>query len=178
MPSSSLSPAIRCRAAFCHLAGLVWILLLPLVFGCLSLIPRVFPKHSSQFLFLLLLFVLTLTVVYSGIPTTFWIWQRQRKVHPFVDERGREALNFQLSISFFLTGVFILTTLLVVPSCSDVAHYYTSPRTEFVFSWVVVWILFESFWALLLLSPFIMFAAVQAYRGRSHFHSLNRRFVR
>ncbi|WP_348248619.1 hypothetical protein [Leptolyngbya sp. GB1-A1] len=39
---------------------------------------------------------------------------------------------------------FILTTLLVIPACSDVAHHYASPKTQFVFSWVVGLILLES----------------------------------
>lgn len=178
MPSSSLSRAIRFRAACCHLAGLAWLPLLPLVAGCLNLLLTVVFNDSSEFLSLITLLSFTLLLVYSGIPATFWVWQRQRNIHSFIDERGREALNFQLSVSCFLTIVFILTTLLVIPACSDVAHHYTSPKTQFVFSWVVGWIVLESAWALPLLAPFILFAAVQACRGRSHSHALIRWFVR
>lgn len=40
-------------------------------------------------------------VVISGIIAPLIVWQIKKDEHPFVDEHGKEAVNFQISISLY-----------------------------------------------------------------------------
>ena len=40
-------------------------------------------------------------VVLSGIIAPLIVWQVKKDEHPFIDEHGKEALNFQLSIAMY-----------------------------------------------------------------------------
>ena len=40
-------------------------------------------------------------VVLSGIIAPLIVWQVKKDEHPFIDEHGKEALNFQLSIALY-----------------------------------------------------------------------------
>jgi uncharacterized Tic20 family protein len=40
-------------------------------------------------------------VVLSGIVAPLIVWQIKKDEHPFIDEHGREALNFQISMSLY-----------------------------------------------------------------------------
>ena len=58
-------------------------------------------------------------VVISGIIAPLIIWQVKKDNHPFIDENGKEALNFQISIgiyefvSFLLIFVFCIGAVLL-----------------------------------------------------------------
>ena len=49
-------------------------------------------------------------VILSGIIAPLIIWQIKKDDHPFIDEHGKEALNFQISI-----GIYALVSLLLIP---------------------------------------------------------------
>ena len=47
-------------------------------------------------------------VVLSGIIAPLIVWQIKKDEHPFIDEHGKEALNFQLSIALYtIIGVAV-----------------------------------------------------------------------
>ena len=47
-------------------------------------------------------------VVLSGIIAPLIVWQVKKDEHPFIDEHGKEALNFQLSIALYtIIGVAV-----------------------------------------------------------------------
>jgi uncharacterized Tic20 family protein len=58
-------------------------------------------------------------VILSGIIAPLIIWQIKKDEHPFLDENGKEALNFQISIgiyefvSFLLIFVFCIGAILL-----------------------------------------------------------------
>jgi uncharacterized Tic20 family protein len=41
-------------------------------------------------------------VVISGIIAPLIVWQIKKDEHPFIDEHGKEAVNFQISISLYM----------------------------------------------------------------------------
>ena len=41
-------------------------------------------------------------VVISGIIAPLIVWQVKKDEHPFIDEHGKEAVNFQISISLYM----------------------------------------------------------------------------
>lgn len=49
-------------------------------------------------------------VILSGIIAPLIIWQIKKDDHPFIDENGKEALNFQISI-----GIYALVSILLIP---------------------------------------------------------------
>lgn len=49
-------------------------------------------------------------VILSGIIAPLIIWQIKKDDSPFIDEHGKEALNFQISI-----GIYALVSLLLIP---------------------------------------------------------------
>ncbi len=53
-------------------------------------------------------------VVLSGIIAPLIVWQVKKDEHPFIDEQGKEALNFQISIALYAVigvGVCIITCI-------------------------------------------------------------------
>lgn len=48
-------------------------------------------------------------VILSGIIAPLIIWQIKKEEHPFIDENGKEAVNFQISIGIY--------TLISIPLC-------------------------------------------------------------
>lgn len=40
-------------------------------------------------------------IVLSGIIAPLIVWQIKKDEHPFIDEHGKEALNFQLSVALY-----------------------------------------------------------------------------
>lgn len=51
-----------------------------------------------------------LPVILSGIIAPLIVWQIKKDDHPFIDEHGKEALNFQISM-----GIYSLVSLLLIP---------------------------------------------------------------
>ncbi len=91
-------------------------------------------------------------VPFGNLAGPLLVWLLKRKEFPFVDEQGKEALNFQLSMTLY----FILAALLIV---------------------VLV-----GFFLLLALAVFhviaVIVAAVRANEGRSFRYPLTVRFLR
>ncbi len=63
-------------------------------------------------------------VIISGIITPLIIWQIKKDKDPFIDENGKEAVNFQISIAiysliciplvFIIIGIFLLIALGII----------------------------------------------------------------
>ena len=53
---------------------------------------------------------LVIPVILSGIIAPLIIWQIKKEDHSFIDENGKEALNFQISI-----GIYALVSILLIP---------------------------------------------------------------
>ena len=53
---------------------------------------------------------LVVPVILSGIIAPLIVWQIKKDDHPFIDENGKEALNFQISI-----GIYAFVSVLLIP---------------------------------------------------------------
>lgn len=84
-----LDKSIRQWGMWCHLAGLAAIVL-----GVLVPIP------------------------FLGVLAPFLVWQSGRDRHPFIDEQGREAINFQISMSIYLVTAFMIWLFLLFSTCA------------------------------------------------------------
>ena len=61
-------------------------------------------------------------IPFANIIAPFIVWIMKRNAHPFIDRQGREALNFQISItlyliiSIFLGVIFVgLVFIIIIP---------------------------------------------------------------
>jgi hypothetical protein len=52
-------------------------------------------------------------VIISGIIAPLIVWQIKKDEHPFIDENGKEALNFQISVGIYA----LVSTLLILAFC-------------------------------------------------------------
>lgn len=67
------------------------------------------PRMWAMFCHLAGLAGFVVPVVISGIIAPLIVWQIKKDEHPFIDEQGKEAVNFQISIGLY--------TLISIPLC-------------------------------------------------------------
>jgi uncharacterized Tic20 family protein len=106
-----LPSKIRFLAAYCHLSGLAWIGDFYLVSANISHAQ----PNSDVFNYLL-----ALSVFLFLLPLL--IWSFIKKTHDFVDRSGRKALNYHLSILFYILcmlSVMAMTCGIMIPAVSS-----------------------------------------------------------
>jgi hypothetical protein len=80
------------------------------------------------------------------------LWLLKRDVSPFLDQQGKEAINFNLTFSLLSFVCFLLTLILI--------------------GWILLWL------ASILWLVFILIAAVQANQGKNYHYPLSIPFIR
>lgn len=147
---------VRVWAMLCHLSALLaWILLFALIV-------------SGMPLFLPLNILAPLT-----------IWQLRKIKYPWVDFQGRESLNFQLSLTFYMI-VFIIISLLIVLTSFGIAiisNGIINQVSTVLNSLLFIWISLIT--TLFLLQLFLVtFAATKAYNGEHYRYPFTLRVLR
>lgn len=150
----------RTWGMWCHLASLLW---LPLA---------------------LLSFIGIPPLPFSNIlgPLVVWLWKKNE--HPFIDEQGKESLNFQ--ISFTIYGVVLGIILVILAVIFGVALGVTSSGSSGNGSGAaaVLGFGFLSILAILFLLigiiqlGLVIFAAIKAKSGESYRYPITIRLIR
>ncbi|MHC4499505.1 MAG: DUF4870 domain-containing protein [Planctomycetota bacterium] len=91
-------------------------------------------------------------VPFGGIIAPLIVWQIKKDEHAFVDENGKEALNFQLSVAIYLLAAILL--------CFVIIGFLLLPAVA-VFNIV-----------------FLIIAAVKANNGEHYMYPLTIRFIK
>ncbi|MBN2183132.1 MAG: DUF4870 domain-containing protein [Sedimentisphaerales bacterium] len=91
-------------------------------------------------------------VIISGIIAPLVIWQIKKEDDPFIDENGKEAVNFQISI-----GIYELVS---IPLCFACIGFFTLPAVA-IFNIV-----------------FLIIASIKANNGESYRYPLCIRFIK
>jgi hypothetical protein len=139
--------------------------------------------HFSALLAWLILFA----VVFVGIPlflplnilAPFLIWKFRKVKYPWVDFQGRESLNFQISLTFYIVFVIAISLLLVLASCSVAVttNGEINQVSAVLDGLLFIWMCFTI--ALLLLQSFLVtFAAAKAYNGEHYRYPFTLRVLR
>jgi uncharacterized Tic20 family protein len=110
------------------------------------------------------------------VPYLVWIGSRDK--HPFVDDQGRESLNFQISMAIYAISVGILFVFLFLLTCGIV---FSSPgssnSSNNIFGWLtttlVAFVVLFGFFQIAV----IILAAVKAYNGQSYRYPFTLRFL-
>lgn len=137
---------------------------------------------SALFAWLLLFFV-----VFLGVPLflplniliPFLVWKSRKVKYPWVDFQGKESLNFQISLTFYIVFVIAISLLLVLASCSIAVttNGEINQVSTVLDSLLFIWMYFTV--ALLLLQLFLItFAATKAYNGEHYRYPLTMRVLR
>ena len=150
MTRSNIPPEIRRCAMWCHLLNLnlIWVVMAISTITVLS--PWLNIYNGSFILAILILPPLSL-LISRTLALVFWRTYRHR--HPFINESGKEALNFSLSIDLYMLIIFTI----LFANCG-----LNSPFPLFIFvgfSWVLI--------LLLLLTHFCLtiFGSIRANAG-------------
>ncbi|WP_017651493.1 DUF4870 domain-containing protein [Fortiea contorta] len=149
-------PQQRLWAMFCHFSALLaWILLFGLVFLG---IPLYLPLN---------------------IFVPFVIWQLNKAKSPWIDFQGKEALNFQISLTFYTLIVIIvsLLTMLIICAIAVTSNSGGNQLKTVLNSLIVVWFYLTTI--ILVTQLFLVnFAAAKAYNGQYYRYPLTLRFLR
>ncbi|WP_337884805.1 DUF4870 domain-containing protein [Fischerella thermalis] len=104
------------------------------------------------------------------IPLIIWLTQKEK--HPFIDEQGKESVNFQLSLIIyvlvFVIFLQILTPFLLALLPRDYSSFSFAVFTPYLFSMAVM--LFQLIMAII--------AGVRAYNGQSYRYPFNLRLLK
>ncbi|AUT04001.1 hypothetical protein CLI64_28485 [Nostoc sp. CENA543] len=147
---------MRIWAMLCHLSALLaWILLFGLI---LIGIPLFLPLN---------------------IAAPLMIWRLRKIKYPWVDFQGRESLNFQITLTFYIVVVIMISLLLVLASCgiavttNGAINQVDTVLDSLLFIWMTFII------ALFLIQLFLVtFAATKAYNGEHYRYPCTMRILR
>jgi hypothetical protein len=92
-------------------------------------------------------------VIISGIIAPLVVWQIKKDEHPFINENGKEALNFQISVGIYA----FVSTLLIFAFCIGAVLLVAVAVFDLVF---------------------LLIAAVKANNGQSYHYPLTIRFIK
>lgn len=146
---NSLPQRVRVYAALCHLTGLIWLLVIPVLMV----------TFSSFGIF---------SIVSSLIPCLTWLFTR--RIHDFIDRSGREAVNAQLSVLLY-TGCAVFITAL---ACGMKMNMYTASPLG---AGAAMLLIFIVPFGMMVYQIVAIVAAVQALRGNVLRYPLIIRFI-
>ncbi|MFQ4141127.1 DUF4870 domain-containing protein [Chlorogloeopsis sp. ULAP02] len=146
---------IRIWAMLCHLSALLWI---PLALLVLLGIP----------LYLPLLNLLG--------PLIIWRWKKTQ--NPWIDFQGKEALNFQLSLTIYTLVVIIISLFLVFTTCGiALTTDIKSQQLEIFFNTLLTFLGILILLLMLVQLILVIFAAIKAYKGQHYRYPFTIRFL-
>jgi uncharacterized Tic20 family protein len=107
MEDRPLNSRILRTAAICHLLGLTWLPNTIGIFWILELIWRVNSGGNLNLFFAVLYTVPAAGLLLSALLAVI-LWQFTKRIHPFIAESGRRAVNFTCSCSLYLAVACLL----------------------------------------------------------------------
>ena len=154
--NEDLTREIRLWGMSCHLAALSWAPIALLAWS---------PGH---------LFV---PIPFINIIITFGLWRWRRDWHDFIDEQGRESLNFQISQLIYGFITLVLLIFLVFVSCGVSLSVGNISWTGSSFALLVMASGLFILALVLFQLTLSVFAAVKAIQGQSYRYPFTIRFL-
>ncbi|KAM3102966.1 DUF4870 domain-containing protein [Phormidesmis sp. 146-12] len=117
-------------------------------------------------------------IPFVSLIVPYLVWMGGRDQHPFVDDQGRESLNFQISMAIYTISIGILFIFLFLMTCGIILTSPSSSNSIWtVFNWLLVLLI-----SIVALFGFfqiavIVLAAVKAYNGQSYRYPFTLRFL-
>lgn len=129
MSESEFPAGVRKRAVWCHLSGIVWAMV-QVAWNVLS-VPFMFAVGpagpSGELASYVLVGLVGITSLLSfpflsGFVTALIFWKVNREFHPFVDDTGKAATNFQATMGLYSFCAFLVFCFLVLVTCGPVLY--------------------------------------------------------
>ena len=161
MNNLTLDRKIRLRAMWCHLSGILWILIYCVIYLVVFAIPKLWELNiNSTFGQILMLILWGLSVFATFpflIPLGFWLVNRN--LHPFVDRAGKATINYTIAICIQFISVFALTFFISFVTCGIANNTNTVLTTFFALAAIGI--------AAILIANIVttIYAAIRASRG-------------
>jgi uncharacterized protein len=117
-------------------------------------------------------------VPFLSIIVPYLVWRSGRDHHPFVDDQGREAINFQLSMAIYTIVYLVLLIFLVFVTCGIALSTQSLSNifgTALGILAIVGGLVFAGF-AIFQLAVIIL-AALKAANGQSYQYPFTLRFL-
>lgn len=114
---------------------------------------------------------------FLNILAPFVIWLVKRNDSPFIDDQGKESVNFQLSITLYLLILGLLALILgfILPAIGLAAGDVRSPEKFLLFYLVLI----PLGLALLVFDLVeVIIASIRSSNGEAHRYPLRIRFIR
>ncbi|UKO97936.1 DUF4870 domain-containing protein [Nostoc sp. UHCC 0870] len=139
--------------------------------------------HLSALLAWILLFALILLGIPLFIPLNIAlpliIWQMRKIKYPWVDFQGKEALNFQITLTFYIVIIVMISLSVVLASCGIAlaTNGEINQINTVLDSLLFIWMSFIV--ALFILQLFLVtFAATKAYNGEHYRYPFTMRLLK
>jgi uncharacterized protein len=130
------------------------------------------------FLFMLIFFGIPLYLPLN-ILAPLLIWKSKKSQYPWINFQGKEALNFQISLTLYILFLIVISLFLVLASfgisitTNGTVNSVTTVLNSLLFAWM--WLI----GILLSLQLFIVtLAAIKAYNGQHYRYPLTIRVLR
>lgn len=118
-------------------------------------------------------------ISFVSLVVPYLVWVAGRDKHPFINEQGKESLNFQISMALYTIAAGILFVFLFFLTCGvalssqssgdAVGNIFALLAIAFVIL-VALFVIFQM--------AVIILAAVKAYNGQSYRYPFALRFLR
>ena len=121
---------------------------------------------------------LPLPIPLASIVVPLIIWLANRSKHPFIDEQGKESLNFQISLLIYCTIALILSGFLFFTTCGVTYNQNVNQTlSNFLIVATGCSVLFVVILSILQIF-LIIFASFRAYKGQLYRYPFTIRFLR
>lgn len=109
------------------------------------------------------------------------IWLTQKDKHPFINEQGKESLNFQISMIIY--GILLMFVILIASMILLYLLAYSSrnayPDKSFFYSYpLLISLYIIPIFSIIFVLAMITIAAVKAYNGQFYRYPFNLRFLK
>jgi uncharacterized Tic20 family protein len=180
------------RAVWCHLAGIAWFAITmvqtPLSFSISGLVPLLgYPTQVLGIASSAVVAGLSLLAFpfLSGFLASFICWKVTRSFHPFVDDCGKAATNFQATMGLYSFCAFLVSALLTLVTCGPAlssslnsSSSNSSMTNTLVFIGIGVMVLSAvgAFAWSIFQAVVVITAAVRASKGQMYVYPFSRQF--
>jgi len=123
-----------------------------------------------------LLLQIFIPIPYAGLLVPYLVWQQGKTRHPFIDQQGKAAMNFLLSMAVYSIVLAIFSIFLLFSTCM---MEISRPNSDFaLFNAVCIALaVIAAFFAISQL-VMISFAAAKAAQGQTYRYPFTIQFLR
>ncbi len=106
------------------------------------------------------------------------VWLAQKAKHPFIDEKGKESVNYQISMLIYSVLLMFIGLFLFYIISIFVSIYLDFFTMILSFPLLFILLLIATAQILIFWAIVIVVAAIKAYRGQSYRYPFNLRFLK